>query len=433
MTRFHFARTATAVSALSLLLAVNAGAADLPAPDTPLPNASSPNASSLGATLDSLLDAGRRLNPSVQAAALRTAAADAEASVADALDDPTLRINSDEVDRTSGPRINKTYIMVEQDFPLWGKRELRRRAAQAAVDGARGRERATSLELEERLKDAYAQYVATSTALAINGDVQRLDRQMAKNAADRYAQGLGSQGDALLAAADAARTEVEATRLTADRTAAMARLNVLLARPADAPLAPPAGARALPTATPSLTVLVDRAQADNPLLAAGAAEVRGAEEERHLAAKAWYPDLTMSVGAIQRDNGPTGYTATIGFKIPLQAEPKRAKEREAVAKANASRQSLAATAADIEGDLAQSLADLTAIRQQLGIYRAQLLPDLGTAHEAALAAYGRGQGSLASVLEAEHRLHQARLDLLRIEVEGQRALAALERLVGGPL
>ncbi|MBB6253272.1 TolC family protein [Nitrospirillum iridis] len=423
MTRYTHARTATAVTALSLLLAFTPPAHAASAPDTPM----------LGADLDGLLDAGRHLNPSLQAAALETAAADADASAAGALEDPTFRINSDEVDRTSGPRINKTYITVEQEFPLWGKRDLRRSAALAAVDAARGRERAVGLELEERIKDAYALYAAASAALAVNGDVRHLDRQMARNAADRYAQGLGSQGDALMAAAEAARTEVEAARLAADRTATAARLNALLARPADTPLAPAGSARPLPASTPPLTILAERAQADNPRLAAGLAEVRGAEEERRLAAKAWYPDLTLGVGAIQRDNGPTGYTATIGFKIPLQTEPKRAKERQAAAKANASRQSLAATAADIEGDLADALATLNAARQQAGIYRAQLLPDLGGAHEATLAAYGRGQGSLAAVLEAEHRLHQTRLELLRIEVEGQKALAALERLVGGPL
>ncbi|TWB56251.1 TolC family protein [Nitrospirillum viridazoti] len=423
MTRYIHARTATAVAALALMLASGTRADIIPTPDAP----------ALGANLDGLLDAARHLNPTLQAAALETAAADAEASAAGALDDPTFRINSDEVDRTSGPRINKTYITVEQEFPLWGKRDLRRSAALAAVDAARGRERAVGLELAERIKDTFALYAAASAALAVNGDVLRLDRQIARNAADRYGQGLGSQGDALTAAAEVARTEVENARLTADRTAAAARLNTLLARPADAALAIPSGGRPLPVSTPPLTVLADRAQADNPRLAAGLAEVRGAEEERRLAAKAWYPDLTLAVGAIQRDNGPTGYTATVGFKIPLQAEPKRAKERQAVAKANATRQSLVATAADIEGDLAEALAALTAARQQTGVYRAQLLPDLGGAHDAALAAYGRGQGSLAAVLDAEHRLHQAHLDLLRIEVEGQKALAALERLVGGPL
>ena len=44
----------------------------------------------LGATLESVLAAGRQLNPALRAAALETSAAAAKAAGADALDDPTL-------------------------------------------------------------------------------------------------------------------------------------------------------------------------------------------------------------------------------------------------------------------------------------------------------------------------------------------------------
>jgi cobalt-zinc-cadmium efflux system outer membrane protein len=40
---------------------------------------------------------------------------------------------------------------------------------------------------------------------------------------------------------------------------------------------------------------------------------------------------------------------------------------------------------------------------------------------------------LAAVLDAEHRIHQARLDLLRAEADAQTALAAIERLIGAEL
>ena len=44
----------------------------------------------LGATVDGLLAAGRRLSPALRAAALDMAAAAAKAGGADALDDPTI-------------------------------------------------------------------------------------------------------------------------------------------------------------------------------------------------------------------------------------------------------------------------------------------------------------------------------------------------------
>ena len=91
-----------------------------------------------GATVESVLALGRRLSPELRAVALDTEAAAARADAAGRLDDPTFRAMSDEVDRTSGPRINKTYLSIEQEVPLWGKLELRRSAALAVVDAARG-------------------------------------------------------------------------------------------------------------------------------------------------------------------------------------------------------------------------------------------------------------------------------------------------------
>jgi len=48
--------------------------------------------------------------------------------------------------------------------------------------------------------------------------------------------------------------------------------------------------------------------------------------------------LTLGAGAIQRDNGPPGYTATLAFKVPLQWGAKEAGEREAAAKLGAAQQ-----------------------------------------------------------------------------------------------
>src|ERR1700738_3326495 len=88
-----------------------------------------------GATLDEVLAIARRLSPDLAARALDTEAAQARGTIAGPLADPTLRITSDEIDRTRGPRQNKMFFTIEQEFPLWGKRDLKR--AQAGADVAR--------------------------------------------------------------------------------------------------------------------------------------------------------------------------------------------------------------------------------------------------------------------------------------------------------
>jgi cobalt-zinc-cadmium efflux system outer membrane protein len=386
-----------------------------------------------GMTVESVLVLGRQLSPELRAMALDRDAAAARADAAGRLDDPTFRAMSDEVDRTGGPRINKTYLSFEQEFPLWGKLDLRRSAALAAVDAARGREQASAAELDEKIKVAFARYYAASQALIVNRDVARLAGAMAKLARERYAQNLSAQTDAITAEAEITRTAMETARLEAERRSAAARLNALLARPPGAPLAEPKELRRLPPPEPPLAALLDRARAANPRLFTSAAEIRGAANERELAAKAWYPNVTLGAGAIQRDNGPPGYTATLAFKIPLQWEAKEAGEREAAAKLGAAQQRQLQLEAEISGDLEQALAALASARRIADLTRRQLIPKLDAAHNAALALYRRDQGTLNAVLEAEHRIHQARLDLLRAESEAQTALASIERLIGAEL
>ena len=100
----------------------------------------------LGATLESVLSVGRELNPALRAAALETSAAAAKAGGADALDDPTL---SDSYQYYRNPNVFSGHaIMVTQAFPLWGKRDLRREAALAELDAAKGREQAARRDVE---------------------------------------------------------------------------------------------------------------------------------------------------------------------------------------------------------------------------------------------------------------------------------------------
>jgi outer membrane protein, heavy metal efflux system len=313
------------------------------------------------------------------------------------------------------------------------KLELQKSAALAALDGARGREQAAAAELDEKIKVAFARYYAATQALLIQREVTDVASSMANVAKARYGQNLGTETDAITAEAEIARVDMETARLEGERRTAAARLNALLARPAAAPLTEPKNLRPLPEAEPPLATLIDRARAANPRLFTGAAEIRSAASQRELAEKAWYPNVTLGAGAIQRDNGPAGYTATLAFKIPLQWEAKQAGEREAAAKLGAAQQRQAQLEADIGGDLEQGLAALAAARRIGDLTRKQLIPKLAVAQKAALAAYRQNQGTLTAVLEGEHRIHQARLDLLRADNDAQVALAAIERLIGADL
>src|ERR1700738_1216413 len=329
-----------------------------------------------GATLEEVLAIARRLSPDLAARALDTEAAQARVDIAGSLADPTLRITSDEIDRTSGPRQNKMFFTIEQEFPLWGKRDLKRAQASADVSRTKADARITEAELIEKVKVAFAQYYQADQAIRTTEDLHRVVHDMARVAEDRYAQGRGSQQEVYKAEVEITRLSTELVRLEAKRRSAAARLNALLARPIDAPLARPVKLRALPSdAALAPDALMQRARAGNPSLAGRDAQIAAAGAGKQLADKNWYPDVMLKAGAIDRTgNGPNGYLAEIGLRVPLQWGLHEAQQREAAAQVGAAQARRQAQELQIQGELGEFTADLAGSRKTADLLRTHLLP-----------------------------------------------------------
>ncbi len=388
-----------------------------------------------GARLDDLLVIARRLSPELAARALDTEAAQARVTVAGALPDPTIRITSDEIDRTVGSRQNKMIYSFEQEFPLWGKRDLRAAQANAMVERSRADARQTEAELVEKVKMAFARYYQADQAIRTTQDLHRVVHDLARVARERYAQGRGTQPEVYKAELENSRLAGEIIRLEATRQSAVARLNALLARPIGAKLARPVGLRALPS-TGSLVpaVLMDRARGGNPILAGGAAQIASARAGQELADRNWHPDVTVSAGAIDRgSNGPPGYMATIGLKVPLQWGMHEAQQREATAQLSAAQARRQMLELQMQSELGEALAALAGSRRTAELIRARLMPQSQALLRSGIAGYSLSKVELADVLRAEHDLADLRIQLLNAEFDAQRQLAAIERLIGSDL
>lgn len=387
-----------------------------------------------GATVDELLVIAHRLSPALAARALESDAAAARVDTAGALDDPLLTITSDEDRDDHGARKNKMIYGVEQEIPLWGKRDLRRGIAVAEADGAQARQRLALLDLDAEIKIAFAAYYRASHALSIEDEVHALLHTVSESAQGRYAQGLGSQADAIRAEVEKSRLVLERQRLERDRRVAAARLNTLLARPPGAALADPVELRPLPKAdelTPDH--LLELARQNNPLVATAAAEIAAAEGDRQLVERSWYPDITLGAAAIQREDGADGFIVSAGIRVPLQWGLRRAQAREATAKLGAARTRRDGELLELEGSLEAALADLDAARQSEAVVTNELTPQVMAAYQSALTAYQLGRGDLTSVLEAAHHIQEVRLEGLTVEEQSETAIATIERIIGGEL
>lgn len=380
-----------------------------------------------GASVDDLLTRVRNFNPELAAAALDREAVVAKIYPAGALDDPMLNLSRDQGFR-------QTLLTVSQDFPLWGKRELRRDVARANATAARGREGGVANDLQEQVKMVFAQYYQAEQSIAVTRGIQVVLRDVSASTRARYAQGVGTQSDAIRADLEQTRIDPVISGLQRDREAAKAKLNALIGRPADAPLAAPKVLRRVPSASAlTFAALMARARETNSTLATARAEIAATEGERALVDKSWYPDVTVTAGVTDLPDMSPRATVGIGLKVPLQWGVREEQAREATAKKGAAQLRLEAATLKIGSELQSALADLTRTQHDEDVHEHALMPQSETAYRSVLASYQQGKSDLAPVLEAARQRLQIGIDLLRIRTEAQTALATIERLIGGDL
>jgi len=393
-----------------LLLSAESGSSAEPAP---------------GATVDDLLARVRRFNPELAAAALDREAAVAKIYPAGALDDPMISLSRDQAFR-------QTLFTASQDFPLWGKRDLRRGVAEANAAASAGRESSVTAELEEQTKVVFSQYYQADQALRVTREIHSLNRTVADSVRARYAQGLGSQSDAIRAELERTRLEPEVSALERDEEAAKAKINALIGRPADTKLAPPRELRKLPPAASlKLDALMARARSSNPMLATVRSEIEAAEGERRLVDKSSYPDVTLTLGGDDLAGVGTRVTGSIGIKVPLQWGVREAQAREATAKKGAAQLRQEAVSLKIESELQSALASLARAQRTGDLLEHGLGQQSEAAYNSALASYQQGRGDLTAVLDAARRRLEVRIETLQVGTEAQTAFAAIERLTGG--
>ncbi len=110
-----------------------------------------------GATAAELIALARQLSPELAAAALTADAAIARITSAGALPDPTLRVGADNLDqRNISMNGTTTTYRLMQEFPLWGKLDLKQEMATFEATAARYRRQGAELELVARVKSVFA-------------------------------------------------------------------------------------------------------------------------------------------------------------------------------------------------------------------------------------------------------------------------------------
>ena len=388
-----------------------------------------------GATAGELIALARQLSPELAAAALAAEAATARITSAGALPDPTLRIDADNLDQRNVSMNGATLTFrVMQEFPLWGKLDLKRQMATFEATAARYRRRGTELELVARANGVFAARYATFQAHELTQRTLDTVLTAAATLRDRYAQGGTTQEDVLRLEIEAEELGIEIERLRGQQTKTAAQLNTLLNRRPDAPLARPVALRRLPAERAmNMTALVDRAVKLNPMIAEGEAKTASAGVAQSLAERNRYPDVTLGIMTTRDRDGYAGTGVMGELRIPFQWGAKEADIAAASAERAAAEQRLNTLKATVRGEIAGMLAEYRAMAKTLEIMQQHHLPKSELVVRSALSALETGQGDVIRVLDAIRRQRTIQLEILKVQVQQQAMLAEIEKAIGGDL
>lgn len=394
-----------------------------------------------GNSVESLLEFARERNPEYAAMRHEAEAAVERAASAGALPDPKLQIELQDITKmgeqnpTLAPnRVGKATYRVVQELPWFGKRGLEREIATLEADGAQGRTRGTWSDLATRLKSGYAQYYYLHQNERLTREILDLMARLEKVTQARYAGGLAAQSDAIRAQVEQTGLRNELITLENEKRATQAKLNMILSRPANAPLAAPERLRVLPQPVQlEYAALSDRVRARNPLLFAEDARIRAAEKSRDLTYKNRYPDFAVGIAPMQSGGSVKEWEVMFEMNIPLQQAPRRAKEREAEAMLSAAKSRKEAAANQVLSELAENLSALDAARRTEMLLADSLLPQAELTYKAALASYENGKVDFATLLDAQRQIRAAKQNQIKAQADAQARLAEIERLLGEEL
>jgi outer membrane protein TolC len=380
-----------------------------------------------GGSVEALLELARQQSPEVIMLRLEADAASERAAASGALPDPMARIEWRDVNNDMAGRSTK-YTLI-QPLPWWGKRDLKREAAEAEADAAVAGADAGWLELAARIKAAYALDHALTQQLTLNREVVDLLDRLEAIGRNRYAHGLAPQQDAIRARVERTAMQAEIVQMENERHHAQVRINGLLARPAHAALAEPRTARPLP-AQLDHAVLAQRLRAKNSSLFADEARVRAAEKNRDATYRNRWPDVALGISPIQAGSRVSEWELMLELNIPLQQGARRSQERESERMLEAARARRDAGANRLLTELAENVSAYEASQRIERLTRTELLPQAELTFQAALAGYENGKVDFATLLDAQRQIRKAKQDIIKAQAEQQMRLAEIEKLTG---
>jgi outer membrane protein, heavy metal efflux system len=326
--------------------------------------------------------------------------------------------------------------MLEQEVPISGKNRSRTRAATAEAGAAFEDLRRMELDVISRARVAYARLANGYGQLEVNRRNEDLLGQFVEISRSRYETGAATQADLLIAQTDAAKLLETRADIARQISEAQSALNVLLNRPAQAPLGRPAALVFNPRAL-SLQTLQAIAIAHRPELQRAQNQIDAARFRLELANRQWFPDPALNVKSQRYNEASQGISEVdvgISFPIPwLNWKKYSAGVLEARKSMENAQQEFDASRVEALGLVRDELKRIQTSAGQYELYHDKILPVARQTVEASRAAYEANTGGFLELITTRRTLQDAESAALNHLVDYEAAIAELDAIIGTSL
>ena len=389
-------------------------------------------------TLDEVERIALAVNPEIEVAARKLAAAQAHVPAAGALDDPSAMYRGWSVPLEKPWDYNQAQNMfsISQTFPGAGKRALRTNVAELDAAEMKADLEQVRLEVRVRAHKAFDDLLRAEDELRIHDQHVGIARQAIAAARIKYAVGKVPQQDMLKAEVALTQLTEHMIRFEQDADLARAELNTLLRREPSAPLSV-SGHLAVLAPLPAVEKLEAAAVEARPDLAALREAAERSRKEQALAKKAYAPDFTVSGGYMLMAPGSSfrnNYMVEGSMNLPwLNRHKHDAEIAESTARATEQDAELDALRNMAFGQIQEARVQAQAAQQMAHLYHDELRPQAEATLESSVIAYENDKTDFLDLLDSQMTLIDIDLAWLQSEADFDARMADLELAAGTTL
>ncbi|MBI4949180.1 MAG: TolC family protein [Deltaproteobacteria bacterium] len=396
-----------------------------------------PARATAGDPLRELLSTARERNPELKALSERARAAAHRARAEGALDDPTLKVELEDLATGDPLAVSTSDAMltrytISQMFPVPGKRSLKRRMAEKEALSAASGLKAKALDIETGVKEAYYEIAYLKESIQRTAEIKELLSYMAKVAGTRYATGQVSQQDVIKVNVETTMLSNDLITMEAEKAIAVSRLKSLIGLDQSEGVAEPSS---LPKGRVEFSIdgLIRKAMEANPEVRMVEYEAEASELGVDLAGKDYWPDIMVGVAPIQRDGSFDSYDLMFQVNLPIWRSKYDARHEEASANAGALRARALSMKNMKAFEVKEAALMVEAADRMRTLFETSLVPQVELAFESALKNYQSGKIDFLSLLDTERDLKRTRIEYYRSLLEYNKRVSLLERASGEDL